>query len=259
MLLITISCGAISGFHCLVSSGTTARQLSSERGVLGIGFNAMLLEALLAVAVILTLLLGLDWSAYKDITYSAKNPILAISLATGNVCYQAFGTPVWVGTVLGILLLEGFVVTTLDVAVRLNRYLMEEIWAFAFRHPPQILRSVWFNTALCAGIMFLLSQWNTLPILWRVFGSANQMMAAMALLVAAVWLKRHGHRTIFVLIPAAIMFATTLASTAMALLQNLATANWPLVAMCTLLLALGMIMAILGGRGYLQSQPVATT
>lgn len=255
MLLITISCGAISGFHCLVSSGTTARQISSERGVLGIGFNAMLLEALLAVAVILTLLLGLDWAAYKDITYGAKNPILAISLATGNVCYQAFGIPVWAGTVLGILLLEGFVVTTLDVAVRLNRYLMEEIWATIFRHPPALLRSIWFNTALCAGVMFFLSLWNTLPILWRVFGSANQMMAAMALLVVAVWLKQHGRRTVFVLIPAVIMFATTLASTATALWQNFASSNWPLVAMCLLLLGLGLIMAWLGGRKYLSLSP----
>lgn len=255
MLLITISCGAISGFHCLVSSGTTARQISSERGVIGIGFNCMLLEALLAVAVILTLLLGLDWAAYTEITYGAKNPILAISLATGNVCHQAFGIPVWAGTVLGILLLEGFVVTTLDVAVRLNRYLMEEIWATIFRQPPALLRSVWFNTALCAGVMFFLSQWNTLPILWRVFGSANQMMGAMALLVVAVWLKQHGRRTIFVLIPAVIMFATTLASTATALWQNFATANWPLVAMCVLLLALGLIMAWLGGRKYLTLSP----
>jgi carbon starvation protein len=72
MLFITVSCGAISGFHCLVSSGTSAKQLANERDTLSVGYNAMLLESLLAVAVILTLLLGLDWEAYRNITYGEK-------------------------------------------------------------------------------------------------------------------------------------------------------------------------------------------
>lgn len=252
MLFITVSCGAISGFHCLVSSGTTAKQLGNERDARPVGYNAMLLESLLAVAVILTLLLGLDWESYRQITYGEKNPILAIALATGNLIHQAFHAPVWVGTILGILLLEGFVVTTLDVAVRLNRYLLEEVWAWAFRHPPALLRSVWFNTLLCVGIMFALSRSNTLPVLWQVFGSANQMMGAIALLVAGVWLRNHRRRSWFVFVPAILMFATTLASTALALAQNFERSNWPLVATCAVLLALGGGVALIGARVLLQ-------
>lgn len=248
MLFITVSCGAISGFHCLVSSGTSAKQLGSERDLRAVGYNTMLLESLLAVAVILTLLLGLDWESYKHITYGEKNPILAIALATGNLIHQAFHLPVWVGCVLGILLLEGFVVTTLDVAVRLNRYLLEEVWTYLFKSPPAILRNVWFNTGLCVGVMFLLSRSNTLPVLWQVFGSANQMMGAMALLVAAVWLKAHGRRWWFVFIPAVLMFGTTLTSTALALMQNLARENYALVVTCGVLLGLGAGLAVLGGR-----------
>lgn len=252
MLFITVSCGAISGFHCLVSSGTSARQLGNERDARTVGYKGMLLESLLAVAVILTLFVGLDWSSYTQITYGEKNPILAISLATGNLVHQAFGLPVWAGAVLGILLLEGFVVTTLDVAVRLNRYLLEEVWRHVFRNPPALLRNVWFNTALCVGIMFILSRSNTLPVLWQVFGSANQMMGAMALLVVAVWLRDHGRRFAFALIPAVVMFATTIASTGLALWANLGRANWPLVATCTVLLALGVGVAVLGTRTLLR-------
>lgn len=248
MLFITVSCGAISGFHCLVSSGTTARQLSSEHHARKVGYRSMLLESMLAVSIILTLLIGIDWQNYKQITYGEKNPILAVSLATGTLVHAAFGLPVWAGTVLGILLLEGFVVTTLDVAVRLNRYLFEEIWRFVFRRPHPVLLSAWFNTTLCVGLMFLVSRSNTLPLLWQVFGSANQMMGAMALLVAAVWLKDHGRRYIFVLVPSILMFATTLASTAMSLWKNQQLANWPLVIACGVLMLLGAGVAFLGAR-----------
>ena len=251
MLFITVSCGAISGFHCLVSSGTTARQLASERHAGKVGYNAMLLESLLAVSIILTLLIGLDWQSYLQITYADKNPVLAISLATGSLVNLSFGLPVWTGTVLGILLLEGFVVTTLDVAVRLNRYLLEEVWRFLFRNPPAILRGVWFNTLLCAGAMFLLSRSNSLPVLWQVFGSANQMMGAMALLVAAVWLRDHGRRSFFVLIPAFLMFATTFASTGLALAKNLRESNWALVSACAVLILLGACTAFIGTKTLL--------
>lgn len=240
MMLITVSCGAISGFHCLVSTGTSAKQLASESHARRIGYNAMLLESLLAVTVILTLYVGLSHSDYLQITHKDKNPILTVALATGNLLHQAFGLPVWTGTVFGILLLEGFVVTTLDVAVRLNRYLFEELWKMAWRTPPRWLLNVWFNTGLAVAGMYALSRWNVLPVLWRVFGSANQMMAAMSLLVVAVWMRDHGRKFLFALIPSAFMFATTLTSTALSLRQNVQQANWPLSAACLILLVLAL-------------------
>jgi carbon starvation protein len=240
MMLITISCGAISGFHCLVSTGTSAKQLSSETHTRRIGYNAMLLESLLAVTVILTLYVGLGHKDYLQITYGDKNPVLAMALATGNLLNQAFHLPVWGGTVFGILLLEGFVVTTLDVAVRLNRYLLEELWKMAFPSPRRWLLNPWFNTALAVGGMYALSRWNVLPVLWRVFGSANQMMAAMALLVVATWMRAHGRKYFFALIPAIFMFLTTLTSTSISLHQNLLQRNWPLSLACAVLLGLAV-------------------
>ena len=259
MLFITVSCGAISGFHCLVSSGTTARQLSCETHARKVGYRSMLLESMLAVSIILTLLVGLDWENYQHITYGEKNPILAVSLATGTLVHTAFGLPLWAGTILGILLLEGFVVTTLDVAVRLNRYLLEEIWKFLFRNPHPVLRSAWFNTSLCVGLMFLISRSNTLPMLWQVFGSANQMMGAIALLVASVWLRDNGCRWGFTLVPAILMFATTLASTTISLWKNAELGNWPLVATCGVLCLLGIGVAVLGARVLLAPRRTAAT
>jgi carbon starvation protein len=248
MMLITISCGAISGFHCLVSTGTSAKQLSSETHGRRIAYNAMLLESLLAVTVILTLYVGLAHKDYLQITYADKNPVLAMALATGNLLNQAFGLPVWGGTVFGILLLEGFVITTLDVAVRLNRYLLEELWKMVFQSPRRWLLNPWFNTALAVGGMYALSRWNVLPVLWRVFGSANQMMAAMALLVIAVWMRAHGRKYFFALIPSIFMFITTLTSTVISLRLNFLQRNWPLAIACLVLLGLATGTILLAVR-----------
>jgi carbon starvation protein len=248
MMLITISCGAISGFHCLVSTGTSAKQLSNEIHGRRIGYNAMLLESLLAVTVILTLYVGLSHKDYLQVTYGEKNPVLAMALATGNLLGQAFHLPVWGGTVFGILLLEGFVVTTLDVAVRLNRYLLEELWKIIFRSPRRWLLNPWFNTALAVAGMYALSRWNVLPVLWRVFGSANQMIAAMALLVITVWMRAHGRRYLFALLPSVFMFATTLTATAISLRQNILQRNWPLSLACLVLLCLAVGTILLAVR-----------
>src|SRR5690606_9605181 len=89
MMFITVACGAISGFHSLVSGGTTVKQVSSEEDARKIGYNAMLLESLLAVCVLITLAVGLSYGEYKSIvwpeTANADNPILGFSLAAGHL------------------------------------------------------------------------------------------------------------------------------------------------------------------------------
>lgn len=250
LLCITISCGAISGFHCLVSTGTTAKQLAREDQARPVVYRAMLLESLLAVTVILTLYAGLSQRDYLQIAHLDKNPILAISLATGNLFHHAFAMPVWFGTVVGILLLEGFVVTSLDAAVRLARYLFEELWRTVLKHPPSWLLSPWINTGITVAGMFALSKWNTLPVLWRVFGTANQMMGALALLVVAVWLRERGRPTAYALVPSVLMFATTLTSAFLAFRQNLAAGNVPLMIACALLASLAVAMIALAVRRW---------
>jgi len=130
-LFITIACGAVSGFHSLCAGGTTCKQLKSEGAARQIGYWGMILESLLAVIVIITLLVGTTKGFYLDDVFPAgkdNNPVLGFAFAVGRVGHAAFGLPIAAGALAGMLLLEGFVITTLDTAIRLNRYLIEELW-----------------------------------------------------------------------------------------------------------------------------------
>jgi len=216
-LFITVACGAISGFHALVTGGTVSKQISSETHARKIGYGGMLLESILAVLVTLTICAGLKYEMYSSIVFptakgALSNPILAFSLAMGTLLHEALGIPVAAGTVMGILMIEGFVITTLDTAVRLNRYLFEELWSTLMKNPPAILKSYLFNASLSAGLMLLLCQTNTFKLIWPIFGAANQLLAALALIVVSVWLANRGKSNLFTLIPAILMMITTLAA-----------------------------------------------
>jgi carbon starvation protein len=138
-LFITIACGAVSGFHSLCAGGTTCKQLVSEPAARRIGYWGMVLESVLAVTVVCVLLLGLRRADYLADVHPAlaglktgANPILGFAMAVGIASRAAFGLPIAVGALGGMILLEGFLVTTLDTAVRLMRYLLEEVWRALF-------------------------------------------------------------------------------------------------------------------------------
>jgi carbon starvation protein len=116
------------------------------------------------------------------------------------------------GAIIGILMIEGFVVTTLDSAVRLNRYLFEELWGMIFDRVPDVMTKFWFNSGLSVVIMFLMAYFNAFKLIWPLFGSANQLMAALALIAVSVWLYRRGRMNWFTMIPAIFMVVTTIAS-----------------------------------------------
>jgi len=248
-LFITVACGAISGFHTLVVSGTISKQISRESDAKRVGYGGMILESLLAVLVILTVAGGLDFATYNDIVNPAAkgatgNPILAFSLAMGTLLNKSLGLPVAGGTVLGILMIEGFIITTLDTAVRLNRYLFEELWAIIMKKPPKIFKSYMFNATLSAGLMLLLCYTNTFKQIWPLFGSANQLLAALSLVVVSVWLAKRKKASFFTILPAIFMMVTTLYSLwQMLTKQYIPEHNYPLsiTAILLILLSLGVI------------------
>ena len=249
-LFITVACGAISGFHALVAGGTISKQVSKESDAKRIGYGGMILESLLAVMVILTVAGGLDFATYNSIINPVAkgaigNPILAFSLAMGTLLNKSLGLPVAGGTVLGILMIEGFIITTLDTAVRLNRYLFEELWAIVMTKPPKIFKSYIFNAALSAGLMLLLCYTNTFKQIWPIFGSANQLLAALSLIVVSVWLAKRKKASSFTILPAIFMMATTLCSLwQMLTKQYLPEHNYPLgiTAILLILLSVGVIV-----------------
>jgi len=248
VLFITVACGAISGFHALVAGGTSSKQLKNEGDAKLVAFGAMLLEAILAVCVIITVGAGLKFTEYLSIVFPAQlsnsNPILAFSLATGNLLHFGLNIPPVFGTILGILLIEGFVITSLDCAVRLNRYLFEELWGVMFKNPPAFLKSYYFNSALSVALMLLLAYSNAYIIIWPIFGTANQLLAALTLIAVSAWLMIRGKNFWFTILPAVFMLVTTLASLLLLLFTKyLPTSNWPLVAADLLLLLLSFGLA----------------
>jgi carbon starvation protein len=248
ILFITVACGAISGFHSLVASGTTVRQLPRESDCRRIGYGAMLVESVLAVSVLIAVAAALPRAEYLSVVYPAdapSNPILGFALGAGRLMHEAFPTlPTAVGVVLAVLMVEGFVVTTLDSAVRLCRYLLEEFWRFAFAGaPPALLRNIYVNSALAVALMFGFSVSGTVRQMWPIFGAGNQLVGALALTTVSVWLAQRARRRLFALVPAVFMIATTIAALWIQVERNLTGANPVLgaTAAALLLLAVGVV------------------
>jgi carbon starvation protein len=109
-------------------------------------------------------------------------------------------------------MVEGFVVTTLDTAVRLNRYLFEELWQVVFKNVPKIMKSYLFNALLCVVLMYLLAYTNAFAAIWPIFGSANQLLASLALIAVSAWLVKRKKTAWFTVLPAIFMMVTTIYS-----------------------------------------------
>ncbi len=219
-LFVTIACGAVSGFHGLVASGTTSKQIMCESHARPIGYLAMLGESALALGVTLAIAAGVGYAEYSSLLLRPvdapagwkANPVLAFSVGVAGICESGLGIPRWLGLLFGLLMVEGFVLDTLDVAIRLNRYLFEEIWVVVFRRVPAVLRNYWVNSGISVGLMLALAFGQRAEHLWPVFGTGNQLLAALSLTTIALWLYRHGRRTIYVLAPAILVGVTTMAS-----------------------------------------------
>lgn len=249
-LFITIACGAISGFHSLVATGTTVKQLPRESDCRRIGYNAMLLESFLALLVLVTVASHLSHEQYMSIVWPAEgagNAVLAFALGCGQV-FANLGIPIDIGAVLGILIIEGFLITTLDTSIRLCRYLLEELWNCLFKgHAPAFFKWRLTNTFIAvAGMLFF--AWGQLyEHIWPIFGSGNQLMGALALTVVSVWLLRRKRPWLFAAIPAAFMVATTLAALWTKGWIDYEAENYPLAAAGGVLFLLSIAFLIVGG------------
>ena len=260
-LFITVACGAISGFHAMVAGGTTAKQLGSERAARGVGYGGMLLEAALSVLVVVAVAAGLTLDQYQSLVYPAapgagSNPVLAFSMGMGALLHRGMALPMEYGTVFGMLMVEGFIVTTLDTATRLNRYLLEELWSVLFKTAPRLLRSHLFNASLVAGLTFLLCYTNTFKHIWPIFGSANQLMAALTMIIVSTWLAARSRPVWFAVLPALFMMATTLVSLWRLLVDKyLPGDKYPLVVADLLLMFLAGGVILLALRQWSRLRP----
>jgi len=200
MLFVTIACGAISGFHSLVSSGTTCKQLDSEAHACRVSYGGMLTEGLVACLVVFCVAAGLSRLEHLSfLTDKSKGgPIAAFGTGYGNLTSPLMGT---YGAAFAIMALNAFILTTLDTATRIGRYLTSELFGINNRYLATLLVVVF------SALLALTGQWQRI---WPVFGASNQLVAALALLVVSCWLISSKRPSKVTLIPALLMLVTTI-------------------------------------------------
>ncbi|MGM8214629.1 carbon starvation CstA family protein [Bacillaceae bacterium W0354] len=219
ILFITIACGAISGFHGLVSSGTTAKQLNNEKDVRFVGYLGALGEgslALISIIAVITLFpTAGDFSAAYSSYGAASGGGLGNFVAGAGQLVTGLGIPMEVATTIVAIIIVSFAATTLDSAVRLMRYIIAEIGA---EYKIQPLTKVHVATTVAVVSSALLA---ILPqtergfgsggyLLWPLFGTSNQLLAGISLLLLAIFLKRRGSSMLPALIPMAFLMVMTL-------------------------------------------------
>lgn len=191
-LFVVIACGTISGFHSLVSSGTTAKQLNKESDARPIGYGAMLGEGLLATTAIGALMIV----GVTDFGAGLEGALANFPLG-GAVMLSTFGIPIEFGAAFIGLVFSSFLLTSTDTAVRLGRYMMEEIVGTPGTSTDNDMVELaqrfavnrYTNAFAIQGILgYILIASGTWSSLWPLFGGANQTLAALALLAATVWL-----------------------------------------------------------------------
>jgi carbon starvation protein len=199
MLFVTIACGAISGFHSLVSSGTTCKQLDSEVHACRIGFGGMLMEGLVGVLVVVCVGAALGTDELRA-QLAAGGPIAAFSAGYGRLSEPLLGG---YGKVFAVMALNAFILTSLDSATRIGRYLPQELLGTGEKDLTT------GAVVVASGALALSGQWTRL---WPAFGTSNQLIAALALLVSSCWLMHRGRDHRVTLVPAVVMIVTTVAA-----------------------------------------------
>jgi carbon starvation protein len=239
MLFITVACGACSGFHSLVASGTSSKQINKESDAKLIGYGAMLVEGIVAIIAL---------AAVAIVTQSdglTKTPPQIIYADGLGKFFAAIGVPADLGRSFGLLALSAFILTTLDTATRLSRYIFEEF--FGLKNPASRYPSTLATLALPTILVLITLKdalGNPIPAwkaIWPVFGATNQLLAALVLLVVAVWLKKTGKKLGFVLAPMVFMNIITIWALVLLLRQYRLSAVG-IIAAVLLLLAIVLIV-----------------
>lgn len=246
MLFVTVACGAISGFHSLVGSGTSSKQIDSEKDIKLIGYGAMLIEGVLAVVALITAAY-VSADTMKELLANG-GPVNVFSSGLGNFL-SIFGVDPQTGKVFGALTISAFALTSLDTATRLGRFIFQELFGADELGKVQTntLTNKYVSTLITVALGGILT-FKGWDVIWPVFGSANQLLSALALLALAVYLKKSGREYKMAVIPTVFMFAVTLSALYLLITSKLGNiaANWPLLSVSIILFVLAVILIIEG-------------
>jgi carbon starvation protein len=263
ILFVTVACGAVSGFHSLVSSGTTSKQIANERHILPIGFGSMLLESFLAVIAVITVgaITGLDGKLPRGI----ETPPQIFAAAVSGFLVK-LGLPESVVFTLITLSISAFALTSLDSVARVGRLAFQELFTESEpdsetgekRTPPRLINFLRnkYTATVCTLLLGYLLAILGYKAIWPLFGSANQLLAALSLIACAVFLKKTKRQGAMLYAPMVIMLAVTFTALTLTILSKggkLFDGTFGLeqdflqLAFAILLLGLGTMVAVQGG------------
>jgi carbon starvation protein len=262
LLLVTIACGAISGFHGLVSSGTTSKQLACATDARPIGYGSMLCEAALAILATMAVAAGAmaDGGHAWDIVHAKSvdtggglpgvPEALGAFVAGAASFLTALGIPAAVGTTVVAVLVISFAATSLDTALRIQRLVLAELGQTYSIRP---LENRWFGGALAAGSVLVLIYADFdagAKSLWPVFGATNQVLAALTLLICALYLRTLGRTTWPYLLPAVFVMVATFSAMGVQVHRDLGNGNWPVALVGATIAVLTLWVALEGGLAW---------
>lgn len=244
MLFVTIACGAISGFHSLISSGTSSKQLPDEVDSKKIGYGGMVAEGLLALLSLL--LVSVVYSKPEILTSKLKEitPIGVFGEAFGKSTSFLFGD---YGGSLAIVILNAFIFTTLDTATRIGRYITQEL----FNIKSNFLAS--FLVVVCSTALALSGQWIKI---WPLFGAANQLVAALTFIILTSWLLSKGKWIRYTIWPTIIMLVTTVAALIYQFITFVKDKNYLLMSIAVALLLLAIFMLFESKKAYVKMKKI---
>jgi len=254
-LFITIACGAISGFHSLVGSGTTAKQLDNEKDARPIAYGGMLIEC--ALALISLCAVGYVWQRYSGGELVVPTNVFATGISEMCATIPFLKGAQSVIFSMLVLAVSAFCLTSLDTATRLARYMFQEFWLDPGEDIKQaegykkILTNPYVATAITVVLGVALGMTGYANV-WPLFGAANQLLAALGLMAVATWLGKMGKNNKMFFIPMAFMLIVTITSLCQTILKNFGNVTagadpmWSAIRLVIsiLLVALAIVIAV---------------
>ena len=256
-LFITVACGAVSGFHSLIASGTTSKQINSEKDAKAIGYGAMIVESALAICSLLAV--AVIWSKQGDL--ASPSVKFAAGLATMfSTVFGGDGSVVTSGAVYSLLTLavSVFALTSLDSGCRLARYMFGELFIPEGKKYEDLTGVRKFFATPIVGTLILVIIGCSLGLaklsaIWGVFGAANQLLAGLAMLAVAAWLGEIGKNNKMFYVPMCFMLIATLTSLVMTIIGKIKAiaggtgwADWYVLIWSLGLVVLAAILAVQG-------------
>jgi carbon starvation protein len=243
-LFVTVACGAISGFHSIVGSGTTAKQLNKETDGRIVGYGGMLIEGMLAVLSLIAVASMVNEEFINMLVTKGPVPAFSVGVARFINAIPILNISIPLAETFTALAVSAFALTSLDTATRLARFMFQEYFEKKEANSKSFITNRYISTGITVAFGAALTFSGHTMSIWPVFGSANQLLAALALLALTVWVANLKKGYLFVMIPMIFMFAVTLTALGMLVYQNFVINNYTLSIISILLFTLAVLLGI---------------